>query len=278
LVELTDFEREKYKRQIQIEGFGEDGQRKLKGSSVLVTRAGGLGGPTCFALASAGVGRLVVAHGGKLTPSNLNRQILMRGDSIGQPRAPQARETLLRYNPDMEVIAYDANVTDDNVAEWVSQVDVVCATTPVFEEHFILNRECWRQGKPLIHSGMNGMEAQLTTIIPPLTPCVECLVPEVPDWWHWQGFGVLAATPASLGSLVALEAIKVLTGFGQPLAGRLLAYDTEDMTFATYNIAKREGCPVCGGARRGDFTAAAGLWGEEDSVFDGWEAGEDVSV
>jgi molybdopterin-synthase adenylyltransferase len=247
VTELTGFEREKYRRQIQIEGFGEDAQAKLKGASVLVTRLGGLGGPTCFALASAGVGRLVIAHGGNVTPSNLNRQILMRGDGIGQPRAPQAKETLLRYNPDMEVVAHAANVTEENVAEWVASVDLVCATTPTFSEHFTLNRECLRQGKPMIHCGMNGMEAQLTTIIPGETPCVECLVPEAPEWWDPLGFGVLAAVSASLGAFAALEAIKVLTGYGEPLAGVLLAYDCEDLTFTRYEVARRPGCPACGG-------------------------------
>ena len=247
MIELTDWEIEKYKRQIMIPGFGEEGQRKLKDSSVLVTRLGGLGGPAAIWLAAAGVGRLVIAHGGTLTPSNLNRQILMRGDSVGQPRVPQAKETLLRFNPDLEVIAYDAHANEQNAAEWVSQVDLVCDTSPEFTERLALNRECWRQGKPLVDSGMNGMECQLTVIKPPDTPCLQCLVPEVPDWWDGMGFGVLGAVSGALGALAAIEAIKVLTGYGEPLLGQMLVYDTEDMTFNTFALHRRENCPVCGG-------------------------------
>jgi len=246
VLELTDWERDKYRRQIQIEGFGEEAQLRLKSSAALVTRLGGLGGPTAMYLAMAGIGKLVVAHGGTVTPSNLNRMLLMRGDGVGKPRAPQARETLLRLNPDCEVIAIPEDAAEANVADWVAQVDIACDTTPRFEERFLLNRECWRQGKPLVDSGMNGMEAHLTTIIPGQTPCLECLVPEVPEWWDPLGFGVLGAVPGALGCLTALEAIKVLTGYGEPLAGVLLTLDAEDLTFDRLAISRRPDCPVCG--------------------------------
>lgn len=246
MLDLTEFELEKFKRQVQIPGFGPEAQRKLKNSAALVTRLGGLGGPTALWLAAAGIGKLVIAHDGNVTPSNLNRMILMRGDGIGQPRAPQARETLLRFNPDLEVIAYEANADGANAAQWVAQVDIVCSTTPDFGERLALNRECWRQGTPMISSGMNGMEAQITAVIPPDTPCLACLVPEVPDWWDPLGFGVLGALPGSLAGLTALEAVKVLTGYGRPLGGRLLVYDGEDMTFDVYATHRRPDCPVCG--------------------------------
>lgn len=247
MLELTGWDLDKYRRQIQIPGLGEEGQRRLKNSAALVTRLGGLGGPTALWLAAAGIGKLVIAHGGTLTPSNLNRQILMRGDGVGQPRAPQAEETLRRFSPDVDVISYAEDVTEANVAEWVAQVDIVCDTTPDFGERLILNAECWRQGKPMVDSGMNGMEAQLTCFVPPGTPCLQCLVPEVPEWWDPAGFGVLGALPGSLGALTALEAIKILTGYGEPLAGRMLCYDAEDMSFATYQIHRRPDCPICGG-------------------------------
>lgn len=246
--QLTDWDLDKYRRQIMIPGIGEEGQRKLKGASVLVTRVGGLGGTVAFWLAAAGVGRLVIAHGGLLTPSNLNRQILMRGDGVGQPRIWQAQETLQRFNPDIEVVAHDANATEANAAAWVAGVDVVCDSSPDFSERLILNRECWVQRKPLVDSGMNGMEAQLTTILPPHTPCLQCLVPGSPDWWDPMGFGVLGALPGALAGFTALEVVKVITGYGEPLAARLLTFDGEDMSFATYDIARRPDCPVCGGA------------------------------
>jgi len=246
MLELTEWELEKYKRQIMIPDFGVEGQRKLKNAAVLVTRLGGLGGPAAIWLAAAGIGKLVIAHGGTLTPSNLNRQILMRADGVGQSRIDQAVETLQRFSADTEVIAYGAHANDQNAAEWVAQVDVVCDTSPEFGERLALNRECWRQGKVLVDSGMNGMECQLTVIRPPDTPCLQCLVPELPDWWDPLGFGVLGAVSGALGALTALEAIKMITGYGQPLLGRMLTYDTEDLTFQTFDLHRRPGCPVCG--------------------------------
>lgn len=245
---LTDWELDKYRRQIMIPDFGVEAQEKLKNSAALVTRLGGLGGPTAIWLAAAGIGKLVIAHGGKLTPSNLNRQILMRGDSVGEPRAPQAEETLRRFSPDVELVTYAADANADNVADWVGQVDIVCDTTPDFRERLLLNAECVRQGKPLVDSGMNGMEAQLSVFHPPDTPCLQCLVPEVPDWWDPMGFGVLGALPGALGAFTALEVIKVLTGYGEPLKGKLLVFDGEDLTFSKYTIHKRPDCPVCGQA------------------------------
>jgi molybdopterin/thiamine biosynthesis adenylyltransferase len=243
---LSESELEKYKRQIQIPGLGEEGQEKLKAASVLVTRVGGLGGPTALWLAAAGVGKIVIAHDGAVTPSNLNRMILVRGDGVGKPRAPQMKETLNRFNPDLEVVAVNDNATQENVAELVGQVDVVCDTTPHFGERLLLNKECWRQGKPMVDAGMNGMEAQLTTIIPPNSPCLACRVPVVPEWWHPLGFGVLGAVAGSLGALAAAEVVKLITGYGELLVGRLLSYDAEDMTFSVYDIHKRPGCEVCG--------------------------------
>jgi molybdopterin/thiamine biosynthesis adenylyltransferase len=246
-VQLTEWELEKFKRQIQIPGFGEEAQRRLKASAALVTRVGGLGGPTAMWLAAAGIGKLVIAHGGTLTPSNLNRQILMRGDGVGEPRAPQAQETLLRFNPDLDLIAHGADASPDNVEELVSQVDIVCDCSPDFRERLLLNAECWRQGKPMVEAGMDGMEAHLTTFIPPHTPCLQCTVPEAPKWWDPLGFGVLGALPGALGAFTALEAIKVLTGYGDTLAGKLLVFDGQEMSFNTFSLSKRPDCPVCGG-------------------------------
>jgi len=194
------------------------------------------------------VGKLVIAHGGNVTPSNLNRQVLMRADGVGQPRVDQAVETLRRFTADTEIIGYAADASDENAAGWVEQVDVVCDTSPDFAERLILNRECWRQGKVLVDSGMNGMECQLTVVKPPNTPCLQCLVPEVPDWWDPKGFGVLGAVSGALAAMTALEAVKMITGYGTPLLGRMLTFDTEDMTFQTFDLHRRPGCPVCGGS------------------------------
>ena len=247
MIELTEFEVEKYKRQIMQVGFGEEGQRRLKGASALVTRVGGLGGPVALYLAIAGIGKLLIAHGGTLTPSNLNRQILMRGDGIGQPRLPQAVETLKRIAPECEVIGFDANADDTTAPEWVSQVDLVCDSTPTFEERFALNRACWKLGKPMFDCGMNGMEAQLSLLVPGETPCLQCYCPETPDWWQPLGFPVIGAVSGMLGCVTALEAIKLITGCGETIKGKLLTIDLDDLTISKFNLVKRPDCPVCGG-------------------------------
>ena len=246
MAELTQWEKEKYRRQIMIPEFGEEAQRKLKDASVLVTRVGGLGGPIALWLAAAGVGRLVIAHGGVVKPSNLNRQILMRGDAVGKPRIEQAKETLLGFNPDCQVTALDHNVTEENAREIVKTVDIVCASTPDFNERLWLNQACVELGKPMVNPGMDDMQAQLTVFVPGKTPCLRCLMPHAPDSWEPYGFGVIGAVPRSLGALAAMEAIKLITGFGTPLLGRLLVYDCADMSFEIYELERDASCTVCG--------------------------------
>jgi molybdopterin/thiamine biosynthesis adenylyltransferase len=246
MVELVDRDREMFKRQIQMPGFGEEAQRKLKNSSALVSRVGGLGGPVSLYLAMAGVGRLMIAHSGNLTWSNLNRQILMRHDGVGKPRVECAAELFERLHPECEVITVGEDTTEEKAREWVSQVDIVCDCAPSFEERYALNRACVELGKPMVEAAMYGMEGNLTTVVPGETPCLACLVPEKPEWWETYGFPVLGAVSAALGCLAAVEAIKVLTGFGEPLRGRMLAYDADAMDFLKFPVARRADCPVCG--------------------------------
>jgi molybdopterin/thiamine biosynthesis adenylyltransferase len=246
VAQLSDRDREMFKRQIQMPGFGEEAQLKLKNSSALVTRVGGLGGPVALYLAMAGIGRLVIAHSGRLTWSNLNRQILMRYDYVGKPRIECASELFERLQPDCEVIAIGEDASDTNARDWVSQVDVVCDCPPTFEERYALNRACVDLGKPMVEAAMYGMEGNLTTIVPGETPCLTCLVPEKPDWWEPYGFPVLGAVSAALGCLAAVEAVKVLTGFGEPLKSQMLSYDANTMEFLKFPVKRWPDCPVCG--------------------------------
>jgi len=245
-MQLGDRDREMFKRQMQIPGFGEQGQLRLRNSSALVTRVGGLGGPVALYLAMAGIGRLMIAHSGTLTWSNLNRQILMRHDYVGKPRIECATELFARLHPECQVVALDANANDENAREWVSQVDIVCDCPPTFEERYALNKACVALRKPMVEAAMYGMEGSLTTIVPGETPCLACLVPETPAWWQPYGFPVLGAVAAALGCLAAVEAIKVLTGFGEPLKGHMLTYDADAMEFLKFPVQRRPDCPVCG--------------------------------
>ena len=244
---LTDIDREVYKRQIQQPGFGEEAQTKLKNSSALVSRVGGLGGPVALYLAMAGIGKVVLAHGGDLTYSNMNRMILMKFDHVGQPRVDVVKDQFARLAPNCEVVAIGEHADDARAMEWVQQVDIVCDCSPVFEERFALNRACVKLGKPMVEAAMYGMEGTLTTMVPGQTPCLQCLVPEKPPWWKPLGFPVIGAVSASLGCLAALEAIKLLTGYGKTLQGTMLAYDADEMEFLKFPVKRRPDCPVCGG-------------------------------
>jgi molybdopterin/thiamine biosynthesis adenylyltransferase len=243
---LTDEERAVYEWQLWVPGFGEAGQQRLKAASVLISRCGGVGGMVAYHLAAAGIGRLVLAHGGNLRPSDLNRQLLMTHEWIGKPRMDLAPRRLRELNPRLVVEAVAENISEDNVAGLVGQVDLVVDAAPVFGERLLLNREAVRQRKPLVECAMYDLEAQLTTIIPGRTPCLACLVPEPPAVWNRQ-FPVFGAVAGMIGSLGALEAIKVIAGLGEPLLGKLLLCDLRDMTFRQVQVQRRSDCLVCVG-------------------------------
>ncbi len=241
---LTDAERERYQWQLWVNGFGEEGQERLKGASVLVSRCGGVGGTLAYELAAAGVGRLVVAHAGPLRADDLNRQLLMRHDGIGQPRLDLAVRRLHEFNPHLEVVPCHENITADNVARLVESVDLVASCAPLFQERLLMNQAAVEQGKPLVDCAMFELEAQLTTIVPGRTPCLACLYPTEPPAWKRQ-FPVFGAVAGTIGCLGAMECIKVLTGLGEPLLGKLLVCDLHNMTFETVKISPNPNCPVC---------------------------------
>jgi molybdopterin/thiamine biosynthesis adenylyltransferase len=243
---LTDEERAVYEWQLWVPGFGEAGQRALKGASVLVTRVGGIGGTAACYLAAAGVGRLVLAHAGSIRHADLNRQILMTHAGLGSARVESAAHRLRDLNPRVAVDTVPENVSESNLERLVGSVDLVVDAAPLFRERFLLNAEAVRQRKPLVESAMYELEAQLTTIVPGRTPCLACLYPADPPGWQ-RRFPVFGAVAGTVGSLAAMEAIKVLAGFGEPLLGRLLVCDLGTMTFRTVRVQRRPDCPVCGG-------------------------------
>ena len=244
---LSDEERAVYEWQLWVRGFGEAGQERLKGASVLVSRVGGLGGLVAYQLAAAGVGRLVLAHAGNVKPSDLNRQLLMTHDSLGSSRVESARRRLLELNPRLTVEAVPENVCEENVARLVAAADLAVDCAPLFEERLLLNREAVRQGKPLVDCAMYELEVHVTTVLPGKSACLNCLYPEKPPAWkrEFPVFGAVAGTAACLG---AVEAIKLLSGLGEPLAGRMLVGDLRDMTFRTVKLLRRPDCAVCGTA------------------------------
>jgi molybdopterin/thiamine biosynthesis adenylyltransferase len=242
---LTEAERALYEWQRDVPGFGEEGQERLKAAAVLISRVGGVGGVVAYQLAAAGVGRLLLAHAGSLRANDLNRQLLMTHEGIGQPRVELAAQRLQELNPHITVETMPDNVTEANADNLVGRVDLVVDCAPLFTERLLMNREAVRQQKPLVDCAMYELEAQLTTVFPGRTPCLACLYPVVPPLWR-RRFPVFGAVAGTIGCLGAMEAIKFLVGFGSPLLGKLLMCDLRDMSFATVRIKRKPDCPVCG--------------------------------
>ena len=230
--------------QLDLAGMGEEGQHKLKAASVLISRVGGVGGIVALQLAAAGVGKLVLATGGILKPSDLNRQLLQADHQIGTVRMENIVRRLREFNPRTEIVGIAENASESNAASLVAQADLVVDAAPLFEERFALNRAAVKAGKPMVECAMFALEARLTTLLPGRTPCLECFVPEKPPEWR-RRFPVLGAVSGTVGCLAAVEVVKVLTGMGRPLAGILLSMDLGTMEFRRLKIARRKDCPVC---------------------------------
>jgi len=241
---LTPEERATYEWQMWVEDFGDSGQEKLRSASVLISRVGGLGSVVAYELAAAGIGRMVLAHGGDVRPSDLNRQLLMTHDWIGKPRIESITRRLLELNPRLEIEAHGENVNLDNAGALVANADLVVDCAPLFEERFALNSACVAQGKPMVEAAVFELQGQLTTIVPGVTPCLACIYPASPPLWKRQ-FPVFGAVSATVGAMAAMEAIKKIAGIGDLLTGQLLTYDLRTMTFDRRRLRRAPDCPVC---------------------------------
>jgi molybdopterin/thiamine biosynthesis adenylyltransferase len=242
---LTDDERAVYEWQMWVPGVGEEGQRKLKAASVLVTRVGGLGGQVAYQLAAAGVGRLVLAHAGNVKPSDLNRQLLMTHAALGTSRVECAARRLKELNPRLEIVAVRENVSPENAARLVNSADIVVDCAPLFTERLLLNEQAVKQNKSLVECAMYELTAQVTTIVPGRTACLACRTPELPENWSRQ-FPVFGAVSGLAGCLGAVEVIKLICGIGEPLFDRLLTIDLREMRLHTIQTKRNENCVVCG--------------------------------
>ncbi len=243
---LTDEERATYEWQMSVADFGEAGQEKLKGATVMVSRCGGLGSVVCYELAAAGVGTLVLAHAGNVKHSDLNRQLLMTHDWLGKPRIESVRRRLLELNPRLQIQAVAANVSAENAAELVDGADVVVDCAPLFTERYAMNREAWGRGIPIVECAMFDLDAQITTMVPGQTACLRCLYPRSPPAWQ-RKFPVFGAVSGTIGCLAAMEAVKLIAGFGECLLNRMLLLDLRSMRVRQHRLMSRPGCEVCGG-------------------------------
>lgn len=245
LPELTDEERATYEWQMWVPDFGEEGQRKLKGASVMISRVGGVGSVVAYELAAAGVGKLVLAHAGNIKHSDLNRQLLMTHDALGTPRMESITRRLLDLNPRLEIVPVQENVSEANAGRLVEQCDLIVDCAPLFPERFAMNRQAVLQNKPLVECAMYELEAHITTVIPGQGPCLQCIFPQDPPTWTRQ-FPVFGAVSGTVACMGAMEAIKVISGIGEPLNGRLVRLDLRDMEFQSLKFSKRPDCSICG--------------------------------
>ncbi len=242
---LTSRDLIRYDRQLLM--IGKAGQEKLKKASVAIVGIGGLGSPAAFYLAGAGIGRLVLIDPEKPELSNLNRQIIHWESDFSKTKAQSAAEKLREFNSDIIIEPVSVKISRENVSEVLVEVDVVVDGLDNYETRYIINEYCVMHGKPFVHAAVRGLVGQATTIVSKRSPCLECIVPEppVPE----EKFPILGATAGTVGCIEALEAIKLITGIGKPLIGRLLITDLEDMTFSVIEVERRPDCPVCGNNR-----------------------------
>lgn len=238
-------ELKRYNRQMMMEGWGEETQRKLKNSTAFVAGAGGLGSPVSIYLAVAGVGNIRICDFDSPDWTNLNRQILHDHTRIGINKAVSGKMTLEQLNPDINVTAFDVKITEDTVDELVGDADIILDCMDNFPTRYILNESAMRKKIPLVYGSIWGMDGRLSFISSPETPCLRCIFPEAPPK---EVFPVVGTTPGVIGSLQALEAIKWLTGLGPTLMGKLLVWDGKRTEFRNFPAPKDPECPVCGNA------------------------------
>jgi len=246
---LSAEQRNRYQRHLLLPEVGEAGQQKLLDSKVLLLGAGGLGSPAALYLAAAGVGTLGIIDMDVVDASNLQRQILHNMDRIGERKVDSAKKTLTAINPDVDVATYDVRLGADNVLDIIDGYDVIVDGTDNFPTRYLVNDASLLKRIPVVHGSIFRFEGQATVFAPYVGPCYRCLIPEPPPAElapSCAEAGVLGVLPGIIGSIQALEAIKLLLGIGEPLIGRLLAYDSLEETFRTFNVRRDPECPACG--------------------------------
>ncbi|WP_374344160.1 ThiF family adenylyltransferase [Phenylobacterium sp.] len=244
-MEFSDAEVERYARHLVLREVGGPGQQKLKAARVLVVGAGGLGAPVSLYLAAAGVGTLVLADPDQVDRSNLQRQVLYTEGHIGRPKVDSAAEQLLSLNPHVHIEPLQTAIAGQNARELVKGVDLVLDGTDDFATRFAVSAACVAEGKTLVTGAIGRWTGQVGVFAG--KPCYHCLVPEIPpDAETCQAVGVVGALAGVIGSMMALEAIKVITGAGEPLLGRLLIYDGLSGQTRTVKVGADPECPDCG--------------------------------
>ena len=245
---LTADQRDRYSRHVLLPEVGEQGQARLLDSKVLVIGAGGLGSPAALYLAAAGVGTIGIVDYDTVDATNLQRQVLHNLDRIGMAKTESARETLSALNPDVKVVTYNERLTAENVLKTMTGYDVVVDGGDNFPTRYLVNDASLHLRVPVVHGSIFRFEGQVSVFHPYLGPCYRCLFPEPPPPElapSCAEAGVLGVLPGIIGSIEAMEAIKLMLGIGKPLTGRLLVYDALEEEFSSVNIGRDPTCPAC---------------------------------
>lgn len=245
---LSATELSRYHRHLALPEVGAAGQERLKNGRVLIVGAGGLGSPAALYLAAAGVGRLGLVDCDRVELSNLQRQVLYDSADVGRLKAEAARERLLALNPEITVVAHALALRADNVLEVLRDYDVVLDGTDRLTTRYVVNDACVLLHKPLVSAAIHRFEGHAMTYLPRRGPCYRCLFPEAEEGVvaSCAEAGVLGVLPGVLGAIQATEAIKILTGIGEPLVGRLATYDALELRFLELPVTRRADCAVCG--------------------------------
>jgi sulfur-carrier protein adenylyltransferase/sulfurtransferase len=239
----------RYSRHLIIPDVGMTGQKRLKNARVLCVGAGGLGSPALLYLAAAGVGTLGVVDFDVVDESNLQRQVIHGQSDIGRSKAESARDSIHEINPYVEVILHETQLDSDNALEIFAQYDLIVDGTDNFATRYLVNDACVLLGKPYVWGSIYRFDGQASVFWAEYGPCYRCLYPEPPPPGMVPSCaegGVLGVLCASIGSIQVNEAIKLIVGIGDPLAGRLMIYDALEMSYRTVRVRKDPECPICG--------------------------------
>jgi sulfur-carrier protein adenylyltransferase/sulfurtransferase len=246
---LSAEQRNRYQRHLLLPEVGETGQQALLDSKVLLLGAGGLGSPAALYLAAAGVGTIGIIDMDVVDESNLQRQILHNMDRIGERKVDSAKKTLTLINPDVNVVTYDVRLGADNILNIIDGYDVIVDGTDNFPTRYLVNDASLLKKIPVVYGAIFRFEGQASVFHPYEGPCYRCLLPEPPPAEMAPSCaeaGVLGVLPGIIGSIQAMEAIKILLGLGDTLSGRLLAYDALEESFRTFKVPRDPDCPACG--------------------------------
>jgi len=252
-MKLTDEDILRYSRNILIREIGPEGQERMFGSSVLVVGAGGLGSPALLYLAAAGIGRIGVVDRDRVEISNLNRQVIHPERSVGRRKVESAGESIRAIRSDAVLEEHATALTAENAIRLFRQYNVVIDGSDNFPTKYLCSDASVLTMVPLVHAGVLRFGGQMTTVIPGAGPCLRCLIPEIPprrDAPTCADSGILGAVAGIVGAWQAVEAIKVITGAGEPLSGKLLTLDTLTGSVSVHSVSRDPRCPACGESPR----------------------------